>query len=107
MKPGWAGLLFYSLGTGAIGAGCNGGGWNRAYATKGRTGSRRLSSGCRGNHGPRRSEPVKLPARCVPKSTLRETNMADLVRGDGGGFLAGSFAAVLAVLGIYFLTLAF
>jgi len=33
--------------------------------------------------------------------------MADLVRGDGGGFLDGSFAAVLAVFGIYFLTLAF
>ena len=33
--------------------------------------------------------------------------MADLVKGDGGGFLAGSFAAVLAVFGIYFLTLAF
>jgi hypothetical protein len=33
--------------------------------------------------------------------------MADLVRSDGGGFLAGSFAAVLAVLGIYFLSLAF
>ena len=72
MSPGGPDFSFTLSGTGAIGAGCNGGGWNRAYATIGRTGSRRLSSGCRGNHGPRRSEPVKLPARCVPKSTLRE-----------------------------------
>ena len=41
------------------------------------------------------------------RAPFGRTNMADLVRGDGGGFLAGSFAAVLAVLGIYFLTLAF
>ena len=33
------------------------------------------------------------------------TNMANLVRGDGGGFLAGSLVAVLAVFGIFFLTL--
>jgi hypothetical protein len=32
--------------------------------------------------------------------------MADLVRGDGGGFLAGSLVAFLAVFGILFLTLA-
>jgi hypothetical protein len=31
--------------------------------------------------------------------------MADLMRGDGGGFLAGSFVAFLAVFGIFFLTL--
>jgi len=31
--------------------------------------------------------------------------MADLVRGDGGGFMAGSLVAVLAVFGIFFLTL--
>jgi hypothetical protein len=33
--------------------------------------------------------------------------MANLVRGDGGGFLAGSLVAVLAVFGLFFLTLAF
>ena len=36
-----------------------------------------------------------------------EHNMAELVRGDGGGFLAGSLVAVLAVFGIFFLTLVF
>jgi hypothetical protein len=33
--------------------------------------------------------------------------MAELVRGDGGGFLAGSLVAALAVFGIFFLTLTF
>jgi hypothetical protein len=33
--------------------------------------------------------------------------MAELVRGDGGGFLAGSLVAVLAVFDVFFLTLAF
>jgi hypothetical protein len=33
--------------------------------------------------------------------------MADLVRGDAGGFMTGSLAAVLAVFGIFFLTLTF
>jgi hypothetical protein len=32
--------------------------------------------------------------------------MADLVRGDGGGFLAGSLVALFAVFGIYVLTMA-
>jgi hypothetical protein len=40
MKSGWAGLLLLTLGNGAIGAAETGGGWNRAYATTGRTGSR-------------------------------------------------------------------
>ena len=31
--------------------------------------------------------------------------MAELARGDGGGFLAGRLVAVLAVFGIFFLTL--
>jgi len=35
------------------------------------------------------------------------TNMAELVSGDAGGFLAGSLVAVLAVFGIFFLTLVF
>ena len=41
MKPGWAGLLFYShLVMGQSAPAETGGGWNRAYATTGRTGSR-------------------------------------------------------------------
>jgi hypothetical protein len=40
-----------------------------------------------------------------PEHPFVRTNMAELVRGDAGGFLAGSLVAVLAVFGIFFLTL--
>jgi len=43
-------------------------------------------------------------AKSIP---FGRTNMAELVRGDGGGFLAGSLVAALAVFGIFFLTLTF
>jgi hypothetical protein len=45
-----------------------------------------------------------LHSKSIP---FGRTNMAELVRGDGGGFLAGSLVAALAVFGIFFLTLTF
>jgi hypothetical protein len=36
-----------------------------------------------------------------------EHTLAELVRGDGGGSLAGRLVAVLAVFGIFLLTLVF
>jgi VIT1/CCC1 family predicted Fe2+/Mn2+ transporter len=49
----------------------------------------------------------------IPTASLTSKGLAEdpkgrgLVRGDGGGFLAGSLVAVLAVFGIFFLTLVF
>jgi len=56
----------------------------------------------------RRPEPGSLPVRLESQEyPYGRTNMAELVRGDGAGFLAGSLVAVLAVSGIFFLTLVF
>ena len=41
-----------------------------------------------------------------PEQSFGRTDMTDLIRGDGGGFLAGSLVAILAVFGIYALTMA-
>jgi len=63
-----------------------------------------LVPGCRSS--PRcRSEQVRPQFVCILRVSFRRTNMADLVRGDGGGFMAGSLVALLAVFGIFFLTL--